>query len=54
MECPIVYARLTLNAGLLARLAQEGFDREDGDLILLDWVGVNDPRVAELTLALSR
>ena len=53
-EGVIAYAHLTLGAALLGRLAREEFDREPGELLLLDRVGVVDPLIAELMLILAR
>ncbi len=53
-EGVIAFAHLTLGGDLLARLAREEFDREPAELALLDRVGVADPLVAELMLALGR
>ena len=50
----VAYAHLTLGADLLARLAREEFDREPGELRLLDRVGIIDPLLSELMLALGR
>ena len=53
-EGVVAYAHLTLNPKLMAHLAQEEFDREPGELLLLDKVGIVDPLLSELMLALSR
>jgi len=53
-EGVIAYAHLTLGAARLTRLAREEFDREPGELLLLDRVGVADPLIAELMLSLIR
>ncbi len=53
-EGVIAFAHLALSGDLLARLAREEFDREPAELALLDRVGVADPLVAELMLALGR
>ncbi len=53
-EGVIAFAHLTLSAGLLARLAREEFDRDPGEIALLDKVGIVDPLLAELMLALGR
>lgn len=53
-EGVIAYAHLTLGVDLLGRLAREEFDREPGELLLLDRVGVADPLIAELMLTLAR
>ena len=50
----IAYAHLTLGTDLLCRWIQEEFDREPGELLLLDRVGVVDPLIAELMLTLAR
>jgi AraC family transcriptional regulator len=50
----IAYAHLTLSAALMTRLAREEFDRDPGDLLLRDKVGLVDPLLSELMLALSR
>ena len=50
----IEYAHLTLSTDLLCRWAQEEFDREPEELLLLDRVGVVDPLIAELMLTLAR
>jgi AraC family transcriptional regulator len=50
----IAYAHLTLGATLLTRLAREEFDRDPGELLLRDKVGIVDPLLSELMLALSR
>ncbi len=50
----IAFAHLTLSARLLARLAQEEFDRGPGEIALLDKVGIADPLLSELMLALGR
>ena len=53
-EGVIAFAHLTLSTTLLARLAREEFDREPAGLLLADRVGLIDPLVAELMLALGR
>jgi AraC family transcriptional regulator len=53
-EGAIAFAHLTLSAERLARLAREEFDREPGELLLLDRVGVTDPLVSELMGSLIR
>ena len=53
-EGVIAFAHLTLSAGLLARLAREEFDRDPGEIALLDKVGIVDPLLSELMLALGR
>lgn len=53
-EGAIAFAHLTLSAGLLARLARDEFDREPREITLLDKVGMADPLLAELMLALGR
>ena len=53
-EGVIAYAHLTLSAGLMARLAREEFDRDPGEIVLLDKVGIVDPLLSELILALGR
>jgi AraC family transcriptional regulator len=53
-EGVIAFAHLTLSASLLARLAQDEFDRDPGDTMLLDKVGITDPLLSELMLALGR
>ena len=53
-EGVIAFAHLTLSAELLARLAHEEFDRQPGDLLLLDRVGMVDPLLSELMLDLKR
>ncbi len=50
----IAYAHLTLGTPLLERLAREEFDREPSELVLLDKVGLIDPLLSELMLALGR
>jgi AraC family transcriptional regulator len=50
----IAYAHLTLGAALLTRLAREEFDRDPGELLLRDKVGLVDPLLSELMLALIR
>ncbi|WP_428395987.1 helix-turn-helix domain-containing protein [Lichenicoccus sp.] len=50
----IAYAHLTLSTDLLCRWAQEEFDRDPAELLLLDRVGVVDPLIAELMLTLAR
>jgi AraC family transcriptional regulator len=50
----IAYAHLTLSAALLTRLAREEFDRDPGELLLQDKVGLVDPLLSEVMLALSR
>ena len=51
-EGVIAYAHLTLGAERLSRLAREEFDREPGELLLLDRVGVTDPLIAQLMVSL--
>jgi AraC-like DNA-binding protein len=53
-EGVISYAHLTVGAALLTRFACEEFDRDPGELLLLDKVGVVDPLVSELMLASGR
>ena len=53
-EGVIAFAHLTLSASLLARLAREEFDRDPGEIALLDEVGIVDPLLSELMLALGR
>ena len=53
-EGVIAFAHLTLDGDFLARLAREEFDCEPAELVLLDRVGVVDPLMAELMLALGR
>ena len=50
----VAFAHLTLSADLLARLAREELDRELGNLLLLDRVGVTDPLLSELMLVMGR
>jgi AraC family transcriptional regulator len=50
----IAFAHLTLSASLIARLAREEFDRDPGEIALLDKVGIVDPLLSELMLALGR
>ncbi len=52
-EGVIAFAHLTLSADLLARLAREELDREPGELLLLDQVGVVDPLLSELMLVMG-
>ena len=53
-EGVIAYAHLSLSAGLVARLAREELDRDPSELLLLDKVGIVDPLLSELMLALGR
>jgi AraC family transcriptional regulator len=53
-EGVIAYAHLTVDAAFLTRLAREEFDRDPGELLLLDKVGLTDPLLSELMLALAR
>ena len=53
-EGVIAFAHLALSAGLLARLARDEFDRDPGEIALLDKVGIVDPLLSELMLALGR
>jgi AraC family transcriptional regulator len=53
-EGVIAYAHLTVGATLLTRLAREEFDRDPADLLLMDKVGLIDPLLSELMLALCR
>ena len=53
-EGVIGFAHLTLSASLMARLAREAFDRDPGEIVLLDKVGIVDPLLSELMLALGR
>ena len=53
-EGVIAFAHLTLGAALMARLARDEFDRDPGEIALLDKVGIVDPLLSELMLALSR
>jgi AraC family transcriptional regulator len=53
-EGVVAYAHLTIGAEFLARLAHQEFDREPGELLLLDRVGIVDPLLAEVMLALGR
>ena len=53
-EGVIAYAHLTIGTALLTRFAREEFDREPGELLLLDRVGLIDPLLSELMLALGR
>ena len=53
-EGVIAFAHLTLSANLLARLARDEFDRAPGEIALLDRVGIVDPLLSELMLALGR
>ena len=50
----IAYAHLSFSGGLIARLVQEELGREPDGLLLLDKVGVVDPLLSELMLALCR
>jgi AraC family transcriptional regulator len=52
-EGVIAYAHLTVGATLLTRLAREEFDRDPGELLLMDKVGLIDPLLSELMLALG-
>ena len=53
-EGVVAYAHLTLGTDLLSRLAREEFDHDPGELLLLDRVGIVDPLISELMLALGR
>lgn len=53
-EGVIAFAHLTLSNGFLARLAQEEFDRNPGEIALLDKVGIVDPLLSELMVALGQ
>ncbi len=53
-EGVIAYAHLTLSAGLIARLSRDEFDRDPGEIVLLDKVGIVDPLISELMLALRQ
>ena len=53
-EGVIAFAHLALSAGLMARLARDEFDRDPGEIALLDKVGVIDPLLSELMVALGR
>lgn len=53
-EGVISFAHLTIGAALLTRFAREEFDREPGELLLMDKVGLVDPLVSELMLAMGR
>jgi AraC family transcriptional regulator len=53
-EGVIAYAHLVIDAAFLSRVAREEFDRDPGELLLLDKVGLTDPLLSELMLALAR
>lgn len=53
-EGVIAFAHLTLSASLMARLARDEFDSDPGSVMLLDKVGIVDPLLSELMLALGR
>ncbi len=53
-EGVIAFAHLTLSAGLMARLARDEFDRDPGEIALLDQVGIVDPLLSELMLAMGQ
>ncbi len=53
-EGVIAYAHLSLSGGLMARLARDELGRPADDLLLLDKVGIVDPFLSELMLALGR
>ena len=53
-EGVIAYAHLSLGGGLLARLAREELGRDSDELLLLDKVGIVDPLLSELMLALAQ
>jgi AraC family transcriptional regulator len=52
-EGPVAFTHLTLSPGLLARFAREEFDRNPPDLTVADSVGIADPMLAGLVLALA-
>lgn len=53
-EGVIAFAHLTLSASLMARLARDELERDPGEIVLLDKVGIVDPLLSELMLALGR
>ena len=53
-EGVVAFAHLTLSASLMARLARDEFDRDPGEIVLLDRIGIVDPLLSELMLALGR
>ena len=50
----IAYAHLSLSGGLMARLARDELGRDANELLLLDKVGIVNPLLSELMLALGR
>ena len=53
-EGVVAFAHLTLSHSLMARLARDEFDRDPGEIVLLDRAGIVDPLLSELMLALGR